>query len=249
MFIISKLAIALISPLGSALFGGLLALILGFAARRRLALGLGVLSLAWLWGWSLPVTSNAIRGYLENQHPAVNASAMPEAGAIVVLGGGTSPLSYGEPYPNLNAASDREWHGARLYQAGKAPLLILTGGHDPKYRATSSAEAMRRFMSALGVPDSAMLLEERSRNTTQNADFTADILEERGISRILLVTSALHMPRSVALFEAQGLEVILAATDHEVRPLPTWRNWLPGTDALDGSSRAIKEIVGRLVGR
>jgi len=34
-----------------------------------------------------------------------------------------------------------------------------------------------------------------------------------------------------------------------VRPLPTWRNWLPGTDALDGSSRAIKEIVGRLVGR
>ncbi len=128
-------------------------------------------------------------------------------------------------------------------------LLILTGGHDPQYRATSSAEAMRRFMSALGVPDSAMVLEERSRNTTQNADFTADILAERGIGRILLVTSALHMPRSVALFKAQGLKVIAAATDHEVRPLQAWRNWLPDTDALDGSSRAIKEIVGRLVGR
>lgn len=249
MFIISKLAIALISPLGSALFGGLLALILGFAGRHRLALGLGVLSLAWLGVWSLPVASYAIRGYLENQHPAVNASAMPEAGAIVVLGGGTSPLSYGEPYPNLGAASDREWHGARLYQAGKAPLLILTGGHNPQYRATSSAEAMRHFISELGVPDSAMLLEDRSRNTTQNADFTGDILARRGINRILLVTSALHMPRSKARFEAQGLEVIPAATDHEVRALPAWRYWLPDTEALDGSSRAIKEIVGRLVGR
>lgn len=249
MFIISKLAIALISPLGSALFGGLLALILGFTGRQRLAMVLGVLSLAWLWVWSLPVASYAIRGHLENQHPAVNASAMPRAGAIVVLGGGTLPLSYGEPYPNLSSASDREWHGARLYHAGKAPLLFLTGGHDPKYRATSSAEAMRRFISALGVPDSAMVLEERSRNTTQNADFTADILAGRGIDRILLVTSALHMPRSKALFEAQGVGVIPAATDHEVRDLPVWRNWLPNTDALDGSSRAIKEIVGQLVGR
>lgn len=102
-----------------------------------------MLSLAWLWAWSLPVTSNAIRSYLENQHPVMNASAMPEAGAIVVLGGGTSPLNHGEPYPNLSVASDREWHGVRLYQAGKAPLLILTGGHDPRYSATSSAAAMR----------------------------------------------------------------------------------------------------------
>ncbi len=58
MFIISKFAIALISPLGSALFGGLLSLILGFVGRQRLAMGVGVLSLAWLWGWSLPVASN-----------------------------------------------------------------------------------------------------------------------------------------------------------------------------------------------
>lgn len=244
MFIISKLAITLISPLGSALFGGLLALIFALIGRQRLAGGLAALSLAWLWAWSLPVTSNAIRVFLESQHPAVNASAMPGAGDIVVLGGGTSPMSHGENYPNLNAASNREWHGARLYQAGKAPLLILTGGHDPRYRATSSAEAMRRFVDALGVPDSAMLLEERSRNTTQNADFTADILAERGINRILLVTSALHMPRAMALFEAQGLEVIPAATDHEIHPLPAWRKWLPDTDALDAAAGRLRRLWG-----
>lgn len=82
-----------------------------------------------------------------------------------------------------------------------------------------------------------MLLEECSRNATQNADFTADILARRGIDRILLVTSALHMPRSKALFEAKGLEVITASTDHEIRALPAWRYWLPDTDALDGGSR------------
>jgi len=249
MFIISKLATALISPLGSALFGGLLALILGFAGRRRLAMGLGVLSLAWLWAWSLPVTSYAIRGHLENQYPAADASALPSADAIVVLGGGTAPVSYGASYPNLGPGSDREWHGARLYLAGKAPLIILSGGHDPQFTATSSAESMLRFITALGVPRSDILLEEKSRNTTQNADFTADILARRGINRILLVTSALHMPRSVALFEAQGLEVFPAATDHEVTALPGWRKWLPDPGALDGSSRAIKEMVGRLMGR
>ena len=249
MFIISKFVTALISPLGSALLGGLLALVLGIAGRDRLAMLLGVLSLAWLWAWSLPVTSYAIRGHLENQHPAADASALPSAGAIVVLGGGTAPLRYGASYPDLGPASDREWHGARLYLAGKAPLIVLSGGHDPQFAAESSAEAMQTFITALGVPRSDILLEEKSRNTTQNADFTADILARRGINRILLVTSALHMPRSVALFEAQGLEVIPAATDHEVTALPGWRNWLPDTEALDGSSRAIKEIVGHLVGR
>lgn len=249
MFIISKLAIALISPLGSALLGALLALILGFAGRDRLAMVLGVLSLAWLWAWSLPVTSYAIRGHLEDQHPAINADAIPRAGAIVILGGGTAPMNYGAPYPNLGPGADRSWHGARLYLADKAPLVILSGGHDLQFSASSSARSMLQFTVALGVPRSDILLEENSRNTTQNADFTAGILARRGIDRIILVTSALHMPRALALFEARGLDVVPAATDHEVVPVPAWRKWLPTTGALDGSSRAIKEIIGRLVGR
>lgn len=249
MFIVSKFAIALISPLGSALFGSTLALILGLFGRRRLAFTLCVLSVIWLGFWSLPISSYWVRGYLENQYPPVNVEAMPTVGAIVILGGGVSPLNYGERYPNLGAASDREWHAARLFHAGKAPLIILSGGHDPNYSATPSAEAMRRVLVALDVPNEDLLLEESSRNTSQNAQYTASILGDRGIDRVLLVTSALHMPRSVPLFEQEGLEVVPAATDHEVRPLPAWRLWLPDTNALDGSSRAIKEVVGRLVGR
>src|SRR5690554_392802 len=249
MFVVSKLAIALISPLGASLFGGLLALVLALWGRRRLAISLGMLALLWLWFWSLPAASNWLRGYLEDQYPPVVIQDVPRAEAIVVLGGGVSPGGYGDLYPNLESGSDRVWHAARLFHASKAPLVLLTGGSDPSHSAASESEAMGQFMRDLGVPGQAMVLENRSRNTSQNAEYSAEILAGHGISRILLVTSAYHMPRARRLFEAQGLEVVPVATDHEVLSRPLWRNLLPDTRALDGSSRAIKEIVGRLAGR
>ena len=249
MFVLSKLAIALISPLGASLFGGLLAFLLTLAGRRRLAFWFGAAALLWLWFWSLPVASNWVRGYLEDQHPPMAVHEVPQAEAIVVLGGGVSPAGHGDLYPNLESGADRVWHAARLFHASKAPLVLLTGGSDPSHSAASEAEAMGQFMRDLGVPGQAMVLENRSRNTTQNAEYSAEILAEQGISRILLVTSAYHMPRAKGLFEAQDLEVIPVATDHEVLSRPLWRNLLPETSALDVSSRAIKEIVGRLVGR
>jgi len=249
MFVVSKLAIALISPLGASLFGGLLALVAALTGRRRFAVWLGALALVWLWFWSLPVASNWVRGYLEDQHPPMAVHEVPQAEAIVVLGGGVSPAGHGDLYPNLESGADRVWHAARLFHASKAPLVLLTGGSDPSHSAASEAGAMGQFMRDLGVPGQALVLENRSRNTSQNAEYSADILAEQGINRILLVTSAYHMPRAKGLFEAHGLQVIPVATDHEVLSRPLWRNLLPETSALDGSSRAIKEIVGRLVGR
>ncbi|MDP4546867.1 YdcF family protein [Marinobacter sp. MDS2] len=249
MFIISKLAIALISPLGASIFGGLLGVVLALWGRLRLAISLGVLALLWLWFWSLPAASNWVRGYLENQHPPMAIQDVPQAEAIVVLGGGVSPAGHGDLYPNLESGADRVWHAARLFHASKAPLVLLIGGSDPSHSAASEAEAMGQFMRDLGVPGQALVLENRSRNTSQNAEYSAEILAGHGISRILLVTSAYHMPRARRLFEAQGLEVVPVATDHEVLSRPLWRNLLPDTRALDGSSRAIKEIVGRLAGR
>jgi len=249
MFEVSKFAIALISPLGASLFGGFLAILLALAGRKRWAFLLGALALLWLWFWSSPAVSDWVRGYLEDQNPPMAIQGVPQAEAIVVLGGGVSPASLGGLYPNLESGADRVWHAARLFHASKAPLVLLTGGSDPSHSAASEAEAMLRFMRDLGVPAPALVLENRSRNTSQNAEYSAEILAGQGINRILLVTSAYHMPRARRLFEAQGLEVIPVATDHEVLSRPLWRNLLPETRALDGSSRAIKEIVGRLVGR
>jgi len=68
----------------------------------------------------------------------------------VVLGGGVSPASHGDLYPNLESGADWVWHAARLFHASKAPLGLLTSCSDPEHSATSEAEAMRRFMVDLG---------------------------------------------------------------------------------------------------
>lgn len=103
---------------------------------------------------------------------------------------------------------------------------------------------MREFLEDLGVPDSALLLETRSRTTRENAIYTAELLKQRGLQPVLLVTSALHMHRAKKLFESQGIEVETVPTDHEARPLSLWQWVLPDAGALENSGRAIKEFVG-----
>lgn len=249
MYILSKFVFALISPLGTALSVGLLALGLALLARPRLSAFCGALAVVWLGLWSLPVVSDWLRGTLERQSAVVSVPDVPEVEAIVVLGGGVTPPSIGGRLPNLEAGADRVWFGAQLFHAGKAPLVVLSGGSNPEFSAFSEAEAMAQLMVALGVGRDVLLLEEVSRNTSQNAAFTTALLAEVGVSRIVLVTSAVHMPRALARFEAEGLSVFAAATDYQALARPGWQRWLPDTRALDGSAKAIKEWVGLWVGR
>lgn len=244
-----KLFIALISPLGTALMLGLLALMFGARRHPRLAWALGAVALLWLGAWSLPVASHSLRAALEAAYPPVAVASVPRAQAIVLLGGGVRPPEQAGQLPELEAAADRVWHAARLFHAGVAPRVVASGGSNAAVSASSEAQAMQQLLRDLGVPAGAVVLEEYSRNTRQNAEFTAQLLLPQGVRRIALVTSALHMPRAVGLFQAQGFEVIPAATDHEARRRFAAVDWLPSADALDGSARAMKEWVGRWTGR
>ena len=76
------------------------------------------------------------------------------------------------------------------------------------------------------------------------------MLRQRGVQRVPLVTSALHMQRARRHFQAQGLQVVPVATDHETSHTPPqgfWQRWLPNTGSLDGSARALKEWVGQQI--
>jgi len=268
-----KLVIAAISPLGTALLLGALALWWPRRAfwrrpwnhhhhqrhlpypplRHRRGSGwrgpLAGVALAWLALWSLPVVSHAFRWWWESPYPPVVASSAPQAQAVVLLGGGIRPAGLDGSAANMGAAADRMWMAAELMRAGKAPVVVLSGGSNPTESATSEAQAMQQVLLALGVPQAAMRLEERSRNTRQNASETAALLLPQGQRRILLVTSALHMRRAVRLFQAQGFDVIPAPTDHEGRLRLLWQDAWPEADALEGSARAIKEVVAELTGR
>ena len=150
--LLEKTIIALVSPLGTAWFLGLLAVLLAAWGRRRLAAFMGVLALAWLGVWSLPVASHTLRGAIEAQHPLLAMDAVPRAQAIVVLGGGVLPARHKGQPSDLQEAADRLTHGTRLFRAGKAPLLVLSGGSNRAVSATSEAEAMRQLLLEWGVP-------------------------------------------------------------------------------------------------
>ncbi len=250
MLLLSALLGALISPLGTSLVTGVIALLLAGLASRRAAWWTGALALSWLLIWSLPPVSNWITVVAEGPHrpgSEQTIAQLPRAQAIVLLGGGISPGTSRRSQPDLNDAGDRIWFGAQLFHAERAPLILASGGHDPQASLYSEARAMQKLLTDLGVPPSAILLEETSRNTRQNASESARILRERGINQILLVTSASHMERAVTHFRAAGLRVTPAPTDHPNIDLAGVRRFLPSSNALDQSTRALKEWVGQRV--
>ena len=172
---VSKFGTWLLSPLGTAFCLIGLALLLAWRQRLRSSRALGALALFWLWAWSMPVLSYWLARQIENEIPQVPISSVAQAQAIVVLGGALSTPMIGNTEIDLGAAADRIWYAARLFHAGKAPIVLLSGGGggDLDRQAFSDARAMAVFLQDLGVPAAAFLLEERSRNTRQNAAFSA----------------------------------------------------------------------------
>lgn len=252
MMMLSKFGTWLLSPMGTTFCLIGLALLLAWRNRFRSSLALGALALFWLWAWSMPVLRYWLASGIEHAVPQAPIASVAPAQAIVVLGGAVSPPMIGNTEIDLGPAADRIWYAARLFHAGKAPIVLLSGGGggDIERQAFSDARAMAVLLHDLGVPATAFLLEESSGNTRQNAAFSAALLKARGIEHILLVTSALHMPRALPLFTAKGLQVTPAPTDFETTQEPPsgLLAWLPDAGSLNGSALAIKEIVGRWIG-
>lgn len=211
--------------------------------RTRLALTLGVMALGWTLIWSLPACSVWLRKSLEQRDPVVAASALPQADAIVVLGGGAYDWLDDDGVRAEQLTNSRVAAGARAWMAGRAPVVILSGGGRPGH---IESRRMAVAITRLGVPSSVLLLEQRSRNTGDNARFTAQLARRHGIRSILLVTSALHMPRASLLFRDAGMKVVASPV-----PEPEWGRaregrWIPSRTSLWRSGRALKEYAGLL---
>lgn len=246
---LTKYAIWLLSPLGLWLALCVLAG-LGLFGRRKWRTRALALAHVQLLAFSLPWVGDALLGGLENEATALEISRpLPaKVDAIVVLGGGMEGRYEGlRATPDLQDGGDRVWQGARLYKQGVAERVVLSGGQfsaDPRREA--EAHGMKVFMTDLGVPDSALVVEGNSRTTFENALRTRELLGAQA-RNIALVTSAFHMGRSVLWFEKAGFTVFPVRTDIRVlyEQRPFWE-WLPKPQALDESTLAIKEYLGRL---
>ncbi|MBD2176392.1 YdcF family protein [Pseudanabaena sp. FACHB-1998] len=186
--------------------------------------------------------------YLPNEN-------LPQVEAIVVLGGGTRPRIAPRPWYEVNEAGDRILYGALLFKQGKAPLMVVTGGRADWYGEGGNPESedMAAIAEFIGVPSTQILQESQSFNTRDNAVNTKQILDPRGINKVLLVTSALHMPRAMEIFRKVGFETIAAPTDFLSVNNENNKGWalildlLPNAEALKNTTNAIKEYIGLIV--
>lgn len=253
---LSKLLPLFFYPLGVVCWLLVVALILWWRKSRFVPIPVATALLVLLLSSNTWVANSLVQS-LEWQHLQ---GTLPTADAIVVLGGATRSKSPPRPSVDLSEAGDRILYGAQLYREGKAPLIIASGGRID-WRGSGAAESadMAVILKTLGVPDSAILQDPTSLNTYQNAVNVQQILKKQGIRKILLVTSAMHMPRSLLIFQRLGIDTIAAPTDFLVTQqelaepnssiLASLLNIVPDAERLGMTTRAIKEYVGTVIYR
>lgn len=199
-----------------------------------------------------PLLSNIYIAYLEDWYPPYQATPTSRVDAIVVLSGSVFAKGTLRPADEASEASrQRTACGADLWAQGLAPNVLLSGGVANVHRTGPPvSREMKRWALRLGVPESAILVEDGSRTTYENAVQSKAIL---GGGHILLVTAAYHLPRAVALFKKQGFFVTPVACGYEAQHKAghiwaerTFFDFLPSAKALAVTTEAIEELAGML---
>jgi uncharacterized SAM-binding protein YcdF (DUF218 family) len=222
----------------------LILLLLGFLAiRARRTLGRLLIAAGFLllYGLSISPVSSALIEPLERDFRPVNVKLV-KADGIVVLGGGARDRSWIGLEPEAGEDSlQRLVAAVKLYRALQVPIMITGGAGDPSQPQLSDADAMARAAAELGVPQKDIILDNRSPTTLESA---RTVKRQFNGKRILLVTSAHHLKRAMAMFNAQGLDVIPEPSGYRRVQQNKWSYAaLPGMDYLGTSSAALSERI------
>lgn len=265
MFFLSKLLPSLLSPVALVCILIAVSLVALYRRSYRLAATADLAALAILLILGNPLFERMLLRPLEVHN--LPSNPLPAADAIVVLGGVTSPAFAPQPIVHLGGGADRLTYAAKLYHEGKAPLIILSGAGMPCNRdLPSEADQMAELLEIMGVPASAIIKETGSHNTHENAVYMKPVLAARQLRRILLVTSAVSMPRALAAFRHENIDAIAAPADFvtpglyaelsasRARDRTEWLQvitllMIPNPESLSQVDRALHEYAGLLVYR
>lgn len=242
MFLLGKILGALAFPPGLFLSLALLAILLLVLKRRKAAFAVAAFDLLALYFLSTAAVASLLVAPLENKYPPI-ADAQG-AHAIVVLGGGyndVSPEYDGQPALSP-AAEKRAIYGLELSRRYNLPLVYSGGMSFAVTTKGTEAEAAGRLWQSLGVPKARITLEKDSLDTKMNASGVAGLVQGK---RVILVTSAFHMPRSMLAFRKAGVDAVPAPTEYRAKRSPlTWADYLPSVSAMETSYAALHEYVG-----
>jgi uncharacterized SAM-binding protein YcdF (DUF218 family) len=246
MFVIGKIFGWLLHPFYWIVFLILLALFRRDAfLRRRWLIVAGVMVLFFTNPWIIT------RLFLAWQ-PARQELAVHETYEAGILLGGYAGWDEKGRAAYFNGSSDRFLETVRLYESGHIRKIVLTGAAG-QLTATDFVEAdfARSTLLEMGVPDTDILVERRSRNTFENADFTKILLDSLGMKgKQVLITSAMHMPRAELIFRKTGIDVRPYPCAYMVVPQDGsfgLESLLPGAHCFDMWDVYLRERAGHLV--
>lgn len=217
--------------------------------RRRLLGGLGLFV---LWLFSTDFVSNALFHHLEHEAtPTFRADKVYDA--VVLLGGvGDERIESDTGQISLNDNVERLVATHRLLADGRARYAILSGAASSvAFAEHSEARILARQLVLWGISPSRLILEERARNTHENALYSREIAIDRGFANVVIVTSAFHMPRSIECFTAVDFPVDSFITDYRAHDVALNRaaELLPRVSSLLVSSEYFREVFGLWVYR
>ncbi len=223
-----------------------LALLATLGGWRRSAVILPLLALILLGVSSLSNLGQLILTPLEERFVRPDPAPVAIAGIIVLGGGLAGAVNEARGGYEMEAAGDRFLEGAVLARRyPEVPLLISGGSGELIASGEGDAVTAVRLFGALGILQERLILESASRNTDENARFTANLLGAKAKEPWLLVTSAFHMPRSMALFRKAGVNVIPWPTDYRSPGRTRLRfGGRSAISALDELTLAMREWTG-----
>ena len=246
-FFFSKILTVFLFPLPLGITLGIYLVLFKIKGAKNKFLAFLPIGLIWLAA-SFPVCESLVSS-LEKHYPPLPIENVEQADTIVVLGGMINTVSRFSNRVELTGSADRLTDAILLWKAGKAKYILFTGGSGILFeQEAKEATFAKQFLVSLGIPESQILLESESRNTFENGIYTKKILEEKKLNRIILVTSAFHMKRSVGIFQKLGMNVIPFPTDYRsLRTGFNWETFVPSTGALDTTTISLKEWIGIFV--
>lgn len=244
-FVLSKLLLFLIQPLDWVIAFLVVGLIRRKTRLGRRLLAAGVVMTVF---FTNPLVLNIVTRAWEVN--LVTIASLEEPFDVgIVLGGFSRVIERTPDRLHLNEHPNRFIHAIELYKAGKIRKILVAGGSPALIgEKRNDSEMVRRFLLNVGIPSEDILIEARSRNTRENAVFSAEFLaEQMPGARCLLITSAFHMRRAAGCFRVAGIEAKQFATDMSEDAIEHWTpNALivPNPRGFERWGMLVKEWVG-----
>lgn len=246
-FFLSKTLDALLSPLSWAL----LLLVAGLLRHKGSIPAWSPLgALAILVFFSLEPVSNSLVRRLESSAQRTERRGVTYD-AVVLLGGMVQEgPTESSGMPSYNEHAERLLTTFDVLRSGHAKTAIISGGPGRAGDRVVEARVLGSQLEKWGIDQSRLVVEDRARNTRENAEFTKQIVDAHGFKRLLMITSAEHMPRALDCFHKVGLDPDTLPVDYRSYDPSQWNSsYIPRAAALADSCAALRELVGRFIYR